>query len=1318
MKSRKPVSFGVGGNSGGAAVSSADSSSSIAVTSTPSGDTNIKLTTDDKVALVVDQHQNLIVGTETVANPSAKLTIVAPDGQCLQLVNQTTQASVSFITSPNGNLVIDATGSSIQLGTNKIYIGSNSLYLGSAQVVSSAAELNYVSTSPGTAQSVKALVVDATRNIANLNAVTASTLTGTILTEDQPNITSLSDVNMTSLSLNGSPVLASADEINLIRGVTPGITRAERVVIVDTNRSIRDVNSLTANTLIGELATAAQPNITSVGALTSLQVLGAVGIGKLSMPQATLDIVETSPTLRLANDNAAALFSINSGGNLQINADNDIVIGSTTTVRFAGSSEITGLASVNASTLTGTIQTSYQPHITSIGELITLSVQGDIAIGTGSSNTSSNRMVISEPSGQCLQLVRSAELACRISISPQGDLELNPTQNLRLAGGKSFRMNGAITGVTDILANTLSGELQTAVQPKITSIGTLGSLNVTSAIVAGSLSASTLDGTLLTSEQPNISKIGTLTDLTVSNRILTTTVSASTLSGELQTAAQSKITSVGTLTLLNVSGAIAASSLNAATLTGTLQTAAQPNIQSVGTLNSLTVGGFITAISVSADTLSGELSSGPQPNVTAVGTLQSIHVVKSVNTDAVLASTITGQLQTGAQPNITSVGTLGSLAVSGAATVASLVATALEGTLTTGLQPNITSVGTLNRVLTSGPVGIGVTTPSCALDIDTSGLTSSAGIRITDGRNITQLQVGSSGCTIDTGGSTLTLGSNTNLRFVGGTIVDLASLSANTLTGQLTLGPQPNVTSVGSLTFLDTIGCVGIGGTHSDDFRLNVMNPTGKLIRLSNDQDHFYVQMINGDYTISTTNDRIAFGSNVDLVLNQGTILGLSNLSATSLTGELTTAAQPKVTSVGVLNSLSCSGAITGTTATFRDIHLSGDLTIDGALKLPSNSTGRFEANIDATSATNGGTLTVSGGGAFSKSLYVGTDIHLAGNVYLGESVITSQTVLALTEGTPGVVSSGFLRTNTNGDLAGFHLLSTATIAATNIEGTIQTNAQPKITAVGNLDTLNVVGYVGIGTSTPTKQLEINSTTGNCLRLICNKATNARAFLDVSVDASGNGSIVSNGGITTLNGRLVSTQITLGETTNSQLPLEIGFNTFAMTQPFAFNTAANSHGICSTVGTVFNYSIRALGRILCTTSIDVMSDRRKKKNIQELSDEYCTAFVKNTTPVSFNWKEGDQNKAYGYIAQDLIRAGYSDLVNLAEDDSTREEIDEDGFISPQGVKFTVTYEHIIPILAKNQRLLMQENAELKVKLDKILDELASTTARLVTNQNA
>jgi hypothetical protein len=31
---------------------------------------------------------------------------------------------------------------------------------------------------------------------------------------------------------------------------------------------------------------------------------------------------------------------------------------------------------------------------------------------------------------------------------------------------------------------------------------------------------------------------------------------------------------------------------------------------------------------------------------------------------------------------------------------------------------------------------------------------------------------------------------------------------------------------------------------------------------------------------------------------------------------------------------------------------------------------------------------------------------------------------------------------------------------------------------------------------------------------------------------------------------------------------------------------------------------------------------------------------------------------------------------------------------------------------------MQENAELKVKLDKILDELASTTARLVTNQNA
>ena len=62
-------------------------------------------------------------------------------------------------------------------------------------------------------------------------------------------------------------------------------------------------------------------------------------------------------------------------------------------------------------------------------------------------------------------------------------------------------------------------------------------------------------------------------------------------------------------------------------------------------------------------------------------------------------------------------------------------------------------------------------------------------------------------------------------------------------------------------------------------------------------------------------------------------------------------------------------------------------------------------------------------------------------------------------------------------------------------------------------------------------------------------------------------------------------------------------------------------------------------------------------------------------------------------------------MNLAHDNNVQEEIDDDGFISPANVKFTVSYQHIIPILAKNQKRLIQENNELRAKLDAILELL-------------
>lgn len=234
-----------------------------------------------------------------------------------------------------------------------------------------------------------------------------------------------------------------------------------------------------------------------------------------------------------------------------------------------------------------------------------------------------------------------------------------------------------------------AGVVTQGAQPAITSVGTLGSLSVTGAVSAASVSAGQLFGTLVSASQPNINEIGTLSSLTVSNVITAGSVIASSLSGELTTAAQPSITSVGTLSALTVSGGI----------TGTLTTAAQPNITSLGTLSALTVSGGIT----------GTLTTAAQPNITAVGTLSALTVAGNVsaagiNTGTAVCTTVTatnisGTLTTAAQPNITSVGSLTNLSVVGTVTAAALV-----GNITTAAQPNITSVGTLSTLQVTGNI--------------------------------------------------------------------------------------------------------------------------------------------------------------------------------------------------------------------------------------------------------------------------------------------------------------------------------------------------------------------------------------------------------------------------------------------------------------------------------------------------------------------------------------------------------------------------------------------------------------------------------------
>ncbi|TAJ54639.1 MAG: hypothetical protein EPO58_08325, partial [Chitinophagaceae bacterium] len=169
-------------------------------------------------------------------------------------------------------------------------------------------------------------------------------------------------------------------------------------------------------------------------------------------------------------------------------------------------SSVSATGAITGTTLGGTLTTSAQPNITSVGQLSNLSVTGTIVGGTFSGT-------------------------------------LSPGTIAGITGLSTFT-NITVTGFANM--STISGTLTTASQPNITSLGTLSSLSVSGTATAGNLSATT----------------GTIGNLTVPG-----TISGGTYSGTLSQGTLDGITALGNLSAITVSGNVSAGSISTTTAT-------------------------------------------------------------------------------------------------------------------------------------------------------------------------------------------------------------------------------------------------------------------------------------------------------------------------------------------------------------------------------------------------------------------------------------------------------------------------------------------------------------------------------------------------------------------------------------------------------------------------------------------------------------------------------------------------------------------------------------------------------------------------------
>ena len=411
------------------------------------------------------------------------------------------------------------------------------------------------------------------------------------------------------------------------------------------------ISNITGANVIGNVASAtiantvtnpAQPNITSVGTLTSVSVSG------------------TATMAHIAGE----------GGNI---------------------SNITGanvIGNVASATIANTVTNPAQPNITSVGSLTSVSVVGNATVGnlttaglvSATGNVTGANLVTAGLVSATGNVTGNYILGNGALLSGLSAGYSNATAAAFLASGNSTPIS--VTG--NITGNTIIGN-------------GAGLSSLVGANVTGQVANALIAGTVTANAQSNITSVGTLTSLSVSGLVtaanikgegsaisnitganVTGQVANALVAGTVYVAAQPAITSVGSLTSVSVVGNAAVGNLTTAGL--------------VSATGNVTGGNLTTAGLVSA---TGNVTGG---NFIGDGSFLT-NITGANVTGNVPSATIANTVTNPAQPNITSVGTLTSLSVTGNVTGAYFLG---NGALLTGFpSPNVISNGSSNVAITT-----------------------------------------------------------------------------------------------------------------------------------------------------------------------------------------------------------------------------------------------------------------------------------------------------------------------------------------------------------------------------------------------------------------------------------------------------------------------------------------------------------------------------------------------------------------------------------------------------------------------------------------
>jgi len=667
------------------------------------------------------------------------------------------------------------------------------------------------------------------------------------------------------------------------------------------------LSALQASNIVGNVAQAnialvvsqpAQPNITSVGALTGLTVNGLLsstngsGISNLTAAAITGNVARANIALVVSQPAQPNITSLGTLTGLTVNG-------------LLSSTNGSGIANLTAASITGNVARANvalvvsqpdQPNITSLGNLTSINVASVLTANSTNVTIFFDTLLIPN---------------------------VIATTSLVSSNGLGIATLTAAAIVGNVAAANVALVVSQAAQPNVTSLGTLtgltvqgllsasngsGIANLTAAAITGNVAQANVALVVSQSLQPNITQVGTLVGLYSSGN-----VTASFFSGQGNA-------------LTNVTSAALVGNVAQSNVALVVSQPDQPNVTSLGTLTGLTVQGLLSAsngsgiANLTAAAITGNVaqanvalvvSQPDQPNVTSLGTLTGLTVqglLSASNGSGIsnlTAAAITGNVAQAnvalvvsqpAQPNITSLGTLAGLVVQGLLSasngsgIANLTAAAITGNVaqanvalvvSQAAQPNVTSLGTL------------------------TGLTVQGLLSASNGSGIANLTA--------------------------------AAITGNVANANVALvvsqPAQPNVTSLGTLTGLTVQGLLsasngsGIANLTAAAITGNVANANVALV-------------VSQAYQPNITSLGTLTGLTVNGLLSASNGSGIANLTAAAITGNVANANvalvvsgpyQPNITSVANLtvnNNFSVSGNIVP--VTLGNTYVTGNLVVAG----------------------------------------------------------------------------------------------------------------------------------------------------------------------------------------------------------------------------------------------------------------------------------------------------------------------------------------------------------------------------------------------------